>query len=438
MALLIADADRGSLFLLLHRRHQRGDDFVVLAVALEELLLLGGEIVPIFWLQVQERAAIALPLVRLDDALDGGGDGVVLALHVDGRVDLEAVVEQALVSVARHQVAAQVLGDVRSGLAEDVLHRVDLDGGIVRRFALRPRDHPLFGHPAQDVRSPRLRLLRMREGRELRRRLRQPRDQRHLGQGQLPHVLAIVVLRRRLHAVGVMAEIDLVHVELEDLLLGEVALQAPGEDQLADVAPLARPTLAHVRRLHSLHRGEDRFRRLLRQRRAALHVPAEDDGLEERAGKPGEADPGVVEEARVLAGDEGLLQLLGDALVGDHHPALVVELADQLLVAAPDGGDDGRPVVARPVDRRQAPGEDHVSDCQSATADDEEHAQRNRQKDPERLSPRPAVGEQPGAHAPEEGRRRRPIRRAVGDVGIGHSFVSVPTPKQGTRRESSG
>ena len=70
--------------------------------------------------------------------------------------------------------------------------------------------------------------------------------------------LVEVAARRRRHAVGAVAEEDLVQVERQDLALREARLQAPGEDRLADLAldgPLG---------------GEERLRHLLRDRRAAL------------------------------------------------------------------------------------------------------------------------------------------------------------------------
>ena len=48
--------------------------------------------------------------------------------------------------------------------------------------------------------------------------------------------LAEVVARRLLDAVAAVAEVDVVEVELEDLVLGELLLEAPREERLADLA----------------------------------------------------------------------------------------------------------------------------------------------------------------------------------------------------------
>ena len=48
-------------------------------------------------------------------------------------------------------------------------------------------------------------------------------------------MLAEVEERRLLDAVAAVPEVDLVHVEVEDLILGERLLHARGEDPLADL-----------------------------------------------------------------------------------------------------------------------------------------------------------------------------------------------------------
>src|SRR5439155_525473 len=192
--------------------------------------------------------------------------------------------------------------------------------------------HPLFEHPPQHVHPARLRALRMRERRVLARRLRQPGDQRNLRQRQLPDVLAEVVLRRGLHSVAVVTEVHLVQVQPEDVLLVEVVLQPPGEDELARLAPDAWPAGTDADALLALDGGHDRLGRLLRERRAADGPGVAHVRLVDASHQPGEADTAVLEEVLVLAGDDRLLEALGNPVVGNHHPALVVELADHLLV----------------------------------------------------------------------------------------------------------
>ena len=68
------------------------------------------------------------------------------------------------------------------------------------------------------------------------RRLGQTGEERGLGDRQLVERLVEVVERRGGDAVGADAEIDLVEIELEDLVLGEGVLDAEREQRLLDLA----------------------------------------------------------------------------------------------------------------------------------------------------------------------------------------------------------
>jgi hypothetical protein len=175
----------------------------------------------------------------------------------------------------------------------------------------------------------------------------------------------------------------------------------------------------------ALDGGHDRLRRLLRERRPADDAVVAHVGLVEASQEAGEADPTVLEEGRVLAGDDRLLHLLGDLIVGNHHPALVVELADQLLVAAPDRADDGRAVVAGPFDRGQPAGQVDVQAGQGDGADSGQDSQGDGDQDPQLLPAGAAVRGQPRLHPAVERR---------GEF-VGHR--SGPTVKHQNRGGSS-
>ena len=57
-----------------------------------------------------------------------------------------------------------------------------------------------------------------------------------IGKRQLVQSLVPIGLGRGRHAIGAHAEIDLIEIELEDLLLGEGALDADGKDRLLQLA----------------------------------------------------------------------------------------------------------------------------------------------------------------------------------------------------------
>ena len=157
--------------------------------------------------------------------------------------------------------------------------------------------------------------------------------------GELADVLAEVGARGLADALGAAAEVDLVQVEREDLVLGQLLLEPPGEDHLLQLAVEA-----------ALGREQQALHRLLRDGAAALHDLARLDvgpgGAHDRA----QVDAAVLEERVVLAGDEGEDHVLGQ-LVEAHQPAaLLEELADRTAVAVVDRRGERRPVVVDPVE----------------------------------------------------------------------------------------
>ena len=72
-----------------------------------------------------------------------------------------------------------------------------------------------------------------------RRRLQQSGEQRRFAERQLRRLLAEVAARRGFGAVEAVAEIDLVQIQLEDFVLGEVMLELRGEQQFLQLAAAA-------------------------------------------------------------------------------------------------------------------------------------------------------------------------------------------------------
>src|SRR5918999_1670087 len=66
--------------------------------------------------------------------------------------------------------------------------------------------------------------------------LRNPGQRRRLGDIEVAYRLAEVALRRRLDAVGAAAEVDLVEVQLEDLVLRETGFDVAGDLRLLQLA----------------------------------------------------------------------------------------------------------------------------------------------------------------------------------------------------------
>ena len=182
--------------------------------------------------------------------------------------------------------------------------RFDLDGESVhlrghRRVAggvvLGLVDVAELQHAPQHVVAAHHRLLRVGDGVEPRRRLRQPRDHRELGEVELRDREPVVDLRRRPNPVGALAEEDLVDVELEDLLLGELALDLQREQDLIELANVG------------LLPGEEEVPRHLHGDGAAPRplLPGADE-VEHRAGQALPVHPGMLEVPVVLAREKRL------------------------------------------------------------------------------------------------------------------------------------
>ncbi len=206
---------------------------------------------------------------------------------------------------------------------------------------------PFFGHAAQRVvaalRGPLLvdvRALALRQ-------LQDAGDGRGLLEIQDLHGLAEVDPRRGLDAVRAVAEVHLVAVEREDLLLGVPLLDLQGEHDLLDLA------LERLLRLEEQLAGE-----LLRQRAGArIEQPAfvhevADDG-HQQAQRP---DADVVLELGVLGRQDRLPHKGRDFLVLQDDPPLRGELADHAPVDRVDAGDGARLVFVEGRHLRQVPG----------------------------------------------------------------------------------
>ena len=149
---------------------------------------------------------------------------------------LGAAVEAVLAEVGDERaphVLGEVVGriDLRAERADVDLERLGLGG-----LGLLAGDVADVGHLIDDPVAPDGRLLGLAEGMIVVGRLRQGRQVGGLLDGELAQLLAEVVERRGGHAVGADAEVDLVEVELEDLVLRVGALDADGEDRLLQLA----------------------------------------------------------------------------------------------------------------------------------------------------------------------------------------------------------
>ena len=182
---------------------------------------------------------------------------------------------------------------------------------MLRRLFLAGGDEPLLAHPREHDVAAGDRAVEVGPGRQAGRRLREPGDQRALGERQLLRRLAEQVPRHRLDAVDAGAEIDAIEIELEDLRLRQLRVDHQREHRLASLASVG-----------PLVREEQRPRELLRQRAAALDRARRAEVAHDGAAERDRIDAGMPVEAVILDGDERVLQV--DRDVGERHVLMVL------------------------------------------------------------------------------------------------------------------
>ena len=144
---------------------------------------------------------------------------------------------------------------------------------------------------------------------------------RTLGQGQLGHVLIKILLRRRLNAVAVAAQIDQVEVQLQNIVLRVLLLQFEGRENLLNL-----PGDGDVIVLRQI------FNELLGDGGAAEIVLHSDKHVHHGAARAVPVHAVMHPEALVLNGHHRVDQILWDIL--DVHPlsVLFAHQRGQLLV----------------------------------------------------------------------------------------------------------
>ena len=221
----------------------------------------------------------------LQGRVDGGGDVVALAEHVAA---------EALDHLLAHHLGHVGCRDLDLALVRGGVHR-HRAGGV----RLGPADIAQFGHAREDVVvAAHPRALRIAERVAAGRELGDAGQGGGLVQGQLVQRLAVIELGGGGHAVGAVAEETLVEVELQDLVLAELAFHLHRQQHFRELAPEA-----------VFGAQEELLGHLLGDGRTAGHALLA-TGLGQqphRAGHAVDVDAVVFVEIGVLCGQERLL-----------------------------------------------------------------------------------------------------------------------------------
>ena len=207
---------------------------------------------------------------------------------------------------------------------------------------------------------------------------------------QVPHILAEVVLRRRLHTVAALAQIDEIQIVGQDLFLGVILLKFQRPEDLPDL-PVdgAGIVLRHV------------FQHLLGDGGAAEGLSA-GEYVQRRAGGPLPVHALVLEEPLVLNGHGGLPKGVRDLVIGHQHAVLVpvdrLELhpLPGLLVLIIDKGAEVQGVIIRVDIQRRCQRGVHIlhknaRDHSGRTDADQDQRAKNAEYLPSDASPLPRL-----------------------------------------------
>ena len=158
-----------------------------------------------------------------------------------------------------------------------------------------------------------------------------------LAQGQIDQRLVEIIKRRRGHAVGAEAEVNLVEVKLEDAILIERPLDPEGQDRFLDLA-VVRDLVAEqevLRHLLGYGRGTD-------QAAVAQQIA---DVAQHRAGHARQVDPEMLVKGGVFGCQKCQHNLARHHLDGHEDAAFNGVLRKQPAVARMDPGGDRRFVI---------------------------------------------------------------------------------------------
>ena len=272
--------------------------------------------------------------------------------------------QPAVIDAERVATAVGILSELRDQLAPEFFGIIAANGLIRRRdtrndaqwmadrlVILLLRDELILEHATQNPVPPLERTVIEALRPVVRRSLGQNGEIGHFVKLQFPHVLAEIGTRGGLHAKAAAAEVDLVEVKLEDLLLGESTLDPLGEDRFLDLADIAR-----------LVGQKQVLGDLLRDRRSTHRAARTHHVGEDRSDDAGIVKTAMLEERPVLRSQIGTHQQRREFLVSQLDAALARIAVDRRAVIAAHIGRQRRLIGFQTVYRRQVAGKKEPDD----------------------------------------------------------------------------
>ena len=279
--------------------------------------------------------------VIFDDAAADGDISRFLVRAANRRPDRDALGVGIFAIGLEHDLPRH-FGDVAGVRRQRVAHACpDVQWRGLCFLELGVSDELEVMHTPQYIQLPGLGALRVRDRVVRRRRLGQAREHRGFRHRHVLQGPAEVDLGRRGKAVRPLAEEYLVDVQLEDLVLGQVRLDLPGEQ---DLAQLARDGLlaGEEEVAGDLHR--DGSGALLRPRGDIGQRGADDAQIVHTA---------VLIETFVFGGQNSLFHDIRDRLDGHDGASFFTEFAQKVAFSRNDAQRHFRLIVGQRLQRRQ-------------------------------------------------------------------------------------
>src|SRR5579863_5707188 len=346
---------------------------------------------------------LALPAVA---ALVGGEavhDGVVgglLQIEVEGGLDAQAGFVDLFGAEALFELAADFFLEPGSD-GHLWLGDVEAERRRAGFFCLRVSDGAVGLHLREDEIAAFEGFLRIEERRIGGWALGQASEEGSFGQRNVFGVLAEVEFGSGFKAIHAVAEVDLIAVEGEYLLLGEGALDLDGEVGFLNFA-----------RGVAVSGEEEIARELHGERGSALHAAAAAEVVPDGADDAEDVDAPVRLEVLVFDGDDGLAEDRGELVVVDQDAALEGEGADDAAFYVEEIGGGGRAIALEVVDLGQVDGVDEREASERA-GDDREREQSGENDAARDFATWRGGGASAGIAGWKPGRRRGWIDKAV-------------------------
>ncbi|MCY1201149.1 hypothetical protein D9M72_126020 [compost metagenome] len=315
--------------------------------AVQDLVQRGGVLFDAFGqVDLVFRAGIRRAARVVQHAVAHREVGGFLVLGVDGGVDVDALGIGFFLEHAVHQLAGQfggILAVHREAARARAVRAADgqaLFQGFVRLFGRQVAERL---HAAQHVVLADLGAREVGDGVEARGGLGDARQHGGFGGGHFGQGLAEIGARGGREAVGAVAQVDLVHVELEDLVLGELGFDLEGQQQFVELA-----------RIGLFRRQVEVARHLHGDGAAALRLGSLDQVGQHRARHAHPVHAAVAVEAVVLGGQHRLAHHGRDLVETQDVAVFLAVFADQHLVRRIDAQRHPGAVVRHGVQVRQA------------------------------------------------------------------------------------